>query len=415
MFDVVRKSLTALGLTVCLTGVSIPALGQQQPPPQPLTDSLRQVLRAQHQAELEKEYQRHPTLAIGAQAPDFNLPGVDGRKHRLSEYDKSPILAIIFTCDHCPTAQLYEGRIKKLVDDYGPKGVGFVAIQPNAVAAASAHEMNYTDVDDSLDGMMIRAKYRHFNFPYLYDGDTQSTAEAYGPKATPHVFIFDKDRKLHFEGRIDNNQRESLVKIQDTRAALDAMLAGQPVAVTTTPVFGCATKWKDQIEMKQREMKQFQELPVNLEMATPEVLKTLRSNPTGKFLMVNFWATWCGPCVEEFHDLLNTYLWYRSRNFELVTVSANAPDEKADVLKFLQGEHSAVRNLIFSSDDNYAMQAAFDPKWDSGVPFTIVIAPDGRVIYREAGEVHLLELRRTILANLPEMGYRGTNAYWASK
>jgi thiol-disulfide isomerase/thioredoxin len=415
MFDVVRKSVTLTGLTVCFIGSSLAASGQQQPAAQPLTDAQRQAARAQHQAELEKEYERHPTLAIGAQAPAFNLPGVDGRKHRLSEYSKYPILAIVFTCDHCPTAQLYEGRIKKLVDDYGPKGVGFVAIQPNAVAAASAHEMNYTDVDDSLDGMMIRAKYRHFNFPYLYDGDTQSTAEAYGPKATPHVFIFDKDRKLQFEGRIDNNQRESLVKTQDARAALDAMLAGKSIAVTTTPVFGCATKWKDQIEMKQRETKQFDALPVNLDMATPDVLKTLRANNTGKFLMINFWATWCGPCVEEFHDMLNTYLWYRSRNFELVTVSANAPEEKADVLKFLQEQHSAVRNYLFSSDDNYAMQAAFDAKWDSGVPYTVVLAPDGSVIYREAGEVHLLDLRRAILAHLPEMGYPGTNAYWASK
>src|SRR5581483_2139157 len=121
MFDVVRNSLTAMGLTVCLMSGSIAVWGQQQQPAQPLTEAQRQALRAQHQAELEKEYQRHPTLAIGAQAPDFNLPGVDGRKHRLSEYSKYPILAIVFTCDHCPTAQLYEGRIKKLVADYGPK------------------------------------------------------------------------------------------------------------------------------------------------------------------------------------------------------------------------------------------------------------------------------------------------------
>jgi hypothetical protein len=92
-----------------------------------------------------------------------------------------------------------------------------------------------------------------------------------------------------------------------------------------------------------------------------------------------------------------------------------SPDEKAEVMKFLQNEHSAVRNLLFSSDDTYAMQAAFDPKWDSGVPFTVVIAPGGKIIYREAGEVHLLDLRRAILANLPDMGYVGNAAYWASK
>src|SRR6201987_5610935 len=213
MLRVGERSLTALGLSAGLLLGTLAALGQEQPA-QPLTDAQRQVLRAQHRAELEREYQRHPTLAIGSKAPDFNLPGVDGKKHGLSEFCNYPILAVIFTCDHFPTAQLYEGRIKKLVEDYRPKGVGFIAIQPNAVAAASAHEMNYTDVDDSLDGMMIRAKYRHFNFPYLYDGDTQSTAEAYGPKATPHVFIFDKERKLQFQGRVDNNQRESLVKTQ---------------------------------------------------------------------------------------------------------------------------------------------------------------------------------------------------------
>ncbi len=327
-----HKNWTALGLACGCLIAAVALLGQQ-------TDAQR---KAEHDALVKAEEGAHPTLAIGAKAPDFNLPGVDGRRHKLSEYEKYPILAIVFTCDHCPTAQLYEGRIAKLVADYRAKGVGFVAIQPNAPAAASARELNYTDVDDTLDGMMIRAKYRHFDFPYLYDGDTQSTAEAYGPKATPHVFIFDKDRKLQFEGRIDNNQRESLVKTQDTRAALDAMLAGTPVAVPKTPVFGCATKWKDQVEMKQRETKLFQAQPVELEMATPDVLKKLRSNPTGKTLMVNFWATWCGPCVEEFQDILDTYLWYRSRDFELVTVSTNTPDEKKDVMEFLKKEKPPV-------------------------------------------------------------------------
>ena len=186
----------------------------------------------------------HPTLAIGSPAPDFSLPGIDGQTHTLGEYASSQVLVIVFTCDHCPTAQLYETRLKKLVADYAGKSVAFVAIEPNDPDAVRLDELGYTDVSDSFEEMKIRAEYRHFNFPYLYDGATQAVANAYGPKATPHVFIFDAQRKLRFEGRIDNSQRESLVKTQDTRAAIEALLAGQPVKVPHTGVFGCSTKWK---------------------------------------------------------------------------------------------------------------------------------------------------------------------------
>src|ERR1700760_2958471 len=120
MSKVGRKSLTAIGLCTVLVISAAGAMAQEEPS-QPLTEAQKQA-RARHQAEVEKEYQRHPTLAIGSKAPDFNLPGVDGKKHRLSEFNNYPILAIVFTCDHCPTAQLYEGRIKKLVEDYRSKG-----------------------------------------------------------------------------------------------------------------------------------------------------------------------------------------------------------------------------------------------------------------------------------------------------
>src|SRR6266403_6166302 len=161
----------------------------------------------------------HVTLAIGSPAPDFALPGVDGKTHKLSDYAASPLLAIVFTCNHCPTAQLYEDRIKRIASDYRGKGVALVAIQPNDPNALRIDEMVMSDMSDSFEEMKIRAAYRHFNFPYFYDGATQSVAEAYGPKTTPHVFIFDKARKLRYEGRVDDNQREPLVKVSDARNA----------------------------------------------------------------------------------------------------------------------------------------------------------------------------------------------------
>ncbi len=357
----------------------------------------------------------HPTLPIGSPAPDFSLPGIDGKTHKLSDYASSKILVIVFTCNHCPTAQLYETRIKKLAEDYRPKGVALVAIEPNNANAIRLDELGYTDVSDSLDEMKIRAAYRHFNFPYLYDGETQSVSRAYGPQATPHVFIFDQQRNLRYEGRIDNSQRESLVKTQDARNALDALLAGKPVPVTHTRVFGCSTKWLSKVPSREEELKKIEAEPVKLELASADDLKKLRANPTGKVLLVNFWATWCGPCVHEFPDLENTYRMYRLRDFDFVSVSANMPDEKPGVMKVLEREHASSRNLLFGSTDTDAMQSAFDSHWQAGVPYTMLIGIDGKMLYQEQGELDILKLRRTILANLPDPDYIGHRAYWASK
>src|SRR6266704_80702 len=117
---------------------------------------------------------------LGSTAPDFSLPGVDDKIHKLSDYQASPFLMVMFICNHCPTSQLYEGRMQKLVDDYRDKGVASVAIQPNDPSAIRLDELGYTDVSDSLEEMKIRSEYRHFRFPYLYDGETQSVAQAYG-------------------------------------------------------------------------------------------------------------------------------------------------------------------------------------------------------------------------------------------
>lgn len=355
-----------------------------------------------------------PTLATGSAAPDFSLPGVDGKIHKLADYGSAKVLAVLFTCNHCPTAQLYETRMKQLVEDYRGKSVAFVAIAPNDPNAVRLDEMGYTDLNDGLEDMKTRAARHRYNFPYLYDGDSQSASRAYGPKATPHVFVFDAQRKLRFEGRIDNSQRESLVKTKDTRAAIDAVLAGREPEVTHTGVFGCSVKWNTKASGRDAEMKRILAEPVAVEAVSAGGLKALRRNPTGKLLLVNFWATWCGPCLTEFPALQETFRMYRRRDFDMVTVSTNLPDEKEGVMRVLNKYHASTRNLLFDSTDTYAMQAAFESKWEAGVPFTVLLAPDGKVVFQKQGEVDILELRKAILANLPDSDYVGHRAYWAS-
>jgi peroxiredoxin len=355
----------------------------------------------------------HPILAIGSPAPDFALPGVDGRIHKLSEYSGAKLLAVVFECNHCPVSQLYESRIEKLYRDYRGKGVAFVAINPNNPKSIRLNELGYTDVTDSLAEMKIRTAFRHIEWPYLYDGETQGVSVKFGVVATPHIFLFDQDRKLRYQGRIDDNQREALVKSQDARNAIDALLTGRPVPVTETHAFGCTTKWMSKATGVEEEWAKIQSEPVTVDMVGADDLKKLRANETGKVLLVSFWSTGCSACTSQFADLETTYRMYRLRSFDFVTVSTNPPGEAPAVMEFLRKQYASSPNKQFASADASTLQAAWGSRWKLGAPFTMVIAPDGKVLYEHEGKNDILELRRVILANMPDTrSYIGQQAYW---
>jgi peroxiredoxin len=356
----------------------------------------------------------HPILGLGSPTPNFELPGVDGAVHKLADYSSSQVLVVVFTCNHCPIAQMYERRIAQLAGDYKDRGVAVVAIQPNDPTAIRIDELDSSDISDSLEEMKIRAQYKHLTYPYLYDGETQSVTEAYGPQATPHVFIFDHERRLRYEGHMDNSYRAEMVRTHEARDAIDALLAHREVAVKHTGVFGCSTKWKEKQAARLEALRKIESQPVRLDMASAADLKALHVNSTGKTLLVSFWATWCGSCLHEFPDFEDTFRMYGVRDLELVTVAANMPDEKNSVMRMLEKMHATSRNLLFASEDTAGLQAAFDPSWESAVPYTVLIAPDGKVLYRKQGSVDMLELRRTILANLPS-DYVGFNQYWLER
>lgn len=343
----------------------------------------------------------HPILPLGSPLPDFQLRGVDDRDYSPKDFADAKVLVIVFTSNHCPTAQLYENRLKQLVSDYTPRGVAFLAINPNHAAAVRLDEMAWTDLDDTFADMKIRAKDHAFNFPYVDDGETQEVSEKFGAVATPHVFIFDQQRKLRFQGRIDDSEREALVKRRDTRDAIDALLAGRAPDVTSTKVFGCSIKWRDKAEDNRRWREKVAKEPVTLERADADTLRELRANrDSGKVRLINVWATWCGPCVSEFPELIEHHLRFRSREFELVTLAAEFPDVEPKALKFLQKHQASTRNLIFGTTDKYALMEALDPEWNGALPHTLLIDPAGKVIYRQTGSLDFLAMRRVLLKAL---------------
>ena len=347
---------------------------------------------------------KNETLTLGSPAPDFKLPGVDGKKHALNDFKKFSVLVIVFTCTHCPTAQYYEDRLKKLVDDYKKRGVALVAINPNDPSSVRLDELGYTDLGDSLADMKIRAKHKKFNFPFLFDGDTEKVSRAYGPVATPHAFVFDRERKLRYVGRIDDDERGDNIRVHDLRNALDALLAGRDPEVRQTKSFGCSVKWAGKADAAKQYMDKLAAEPVSVEPVDANGLKALRQNDSSKVRLVTFWATWCGPCVSEFPEFVTINRMYRQRPFEMITVAANYPDEQKEVLAFLRKKQSSGKNLIFGDKDKYKLMEAFDPKWSGALPFTMLIGPKGETLYRHEGAIDPLELKRTILRALP--GYR---------
>ena len=342
------------------------------------------------------------TLEIGAGAPDFRLEGVDGRFYSLKDFAPAKVLVVVFTCNHCPTAQYYEERLKNLARDYKAKGVALVAISPNDENSVRLDELGYTDLSDSFAEMKIRAAHRGFNYPYLYEGDRTGVSRAYGPTATPHAFVFDAARKLRYVGRIDDSERPQYVKVRDLTNALDALLAGKPAPVEKTRSFGCSIKWAGKENTVKEFMAKLAAEPVTVEPVDAEALGALRRNDSGKLRLVNFWATWCGPCVTEFPELVTINRMYRRRAFEMITVSANYPDEKKEVLDFLTKQQASNRNLLFAGTDKYKFMEAFDKDWNAALPYTVLIGPSGEYLYQAQGSADMLELKRIIVKTLKE-------------
>ena len=347
-----------------------------------------------------------PTLTIGAKAPDFDLPGVDGRRYTLASFAPAKVLVFVFTANHCPTAQAYEERIERLHADFAGRGVEVVLVSPNDPLALRLDEQGYTDLGDTLADMKIRAKDRGWAFPYLYDGETEAMSRRYGPVATPHVFVFDAERKLRFVGRVDDGENPAKVTTHDARNAIEAVLAGKPVPVETTKVFGCSVKWSDKRPWVKEGYEKWAQEPVTLETIDETGVKALARNEGGKKLrLVNVWATWCGPCVIEFPNLVSLHRIYRGREFEVVTVNADDAGKREKALEFLKAQQASTRNFAFDKGDPYALIEAVDPKWQGALPHTIVVAPGGEVIYRSEGAFDTLKLRKAIVGWLGRYFY----------
>ena len=356
-------------------------------------------------------------LKIGDAAPDFDLVGIDEEKHTLKNYEDAELLMVAFLSNHCPTSQAVEGRIKKLLKEFKGKGLKVVAINPNDPAALRPDEMGYSKYNDSFPEMKLHAKEQGFTFPYLYDGDTQKTALAYGCLATPHVFIFDKERKLRYHGRLDDSRYadEATVTAPDARNAIEALVEGKAVPVEETKPHGCSTKWIDKRKQLAADNEKWEKGEVEVELIDSKGIAALRKNDTKKVRLFNVWATWCGPCVEEFPQLVATSRKFGLRDFEFISISMDDPRNVEEVKEFLEKHNAVVPDklkpslkaegrkgnaYVFNEASQEELIKALDPEWPGPIPHTLVVAPGGEMIFRHNGPIDGDELRAKILEHM---------------
>jgi len=339
-------------------------------------------------------------LKINDQAPDFSLPGIDGKQYSLQNFEKAAVLVVIFTCNHCPTAQAYEDRIIKVSADYQDKGVAVVAISPNHPQSVRLDELGYTEYNDTLDEMEMRAADKNYNFPYLYDGETQETSKQYGAVATPHIFIFDKNRNLRYKGRFDDNENPKEIEQHNAIDAIESLLANNEIAVKETKTFGCSVKWLSKEDAVKKSDEQWAKEPVTIQSINVAQIDSLLKNDSDKLRLINVWATWCGPCVAEFPDFITINRMYRNRPFEFISISADHPDKPDPVLSFLKSKAAANQNFLFTGKNKYDLIEAIDKDWQGALPYTILVAPGGKIIYSKEGEIDPLEMKKTILEHI---------------
>jgi peroxiredoxin len=175
-------------------------------------------------------------LPLGTKAPAFSLPDTNGKSVSISDFQNAPALLVMFICNHCPFVKHVRTGLAQLGHDYMQKGVAVVAISSNDVQ---------THPDDSPGKMAIEAKEAGYGFPYLYD-ESQAIARAYQAACTPDFFLFDREKLLVYRGQLDDSRPGNGIPVtgKDLRAALDAVLAGRPVAPEQKASIGCNIKWK---------------------------------------------------------------------------------------------------------------------------------------------------------------------------
>lgn len=309
-------------------------------------------------------------VRIGLPAPDFSLTDTTGKAHSLKAY-RGRIAVIGFMSVTCPISNDYNDRIRSIAQDYAKSNVAFLGINSN--------------FDEPVSAVSDHADKNRLTFPMLKDIDNR-VADAYGAERTPELFVIDPAGVLRYHGRIDNSRDLRRVKRNDLRGALDEMLAGKPVSVAQARAFGCLIKRSKDAETLKQAEEQTKDFEPKVGRLKPVDFVKFKNAAQGKVLVINFWATWCGPCVAEFPEFVALDAKYRDKGVKFVGITADEPtDLNSKVIPFIKEQKATFEMLLQDTDDPEEMIAVVDKNWQGTLPATFVYDKAGNLVYVRYG------------------------------
>jgi peroxiredoxin len=316
-------------------------------------------------------------LVIGQPAPDFTLTDLGGKTHWLKDY-RGKIVAIAFIATQCPISNDYNDRMRAISEQYARQNVIFLGINSN--------------FNEPPAEIKEHAAKNKLSFPILKD-EGNKVADAYRAARTPEMFVIDAQGVLRYHGRIDNSRDVRRVNRQDLREALNQMMAGAPVSLAEGKAFGCPIKRiqnSNEVKAAEARAKNFEP---KIGMIKPVDFNKFKDAAKGQVLIINFWATWCGPCVAEFPEFVAIDRKYREKGVKMVGISA---DEIADVtpkvIPFIKEQNAMFDILVQDAEDPQEMIDIVDKNWLGTLPATFVYDKQGNTVYKRYGIIDRDEL-----------------------
>ncbi len=315
--------------------------------------------------------------ALGRQAPDFSLKDLSGKTHSLNTY-RGRITIVAFIATECPISNDYNGRMREIANEYSQRNVAFLGINSNFT--------------ESVEQIKAHAAKNNLGFTILKDAENK-VADAYGAERTPEIFVLDEKGVLRYHGRVDNSRDVRRVNRRDLREALNELLAGKPVSVAEGKSFGCLIKRVQNSKEVLASAAQEKSFEPKIGTLKPVDFQKFKNSAQGKVLVINFWATWCGPCVAEFPEFVMLDKKYRDLGVKFVGISADEmTDLKTKVIPFIKEQRAMFDILIQDTDDPQEMIDAVNKDWPGTLPATFVFDKQGKPVFVKFGIIDREEL-----------------------